>query len=641
SEESKILNFINDYRRQNGLSSLSLSSYLNRAAEWKSKDMVMINDVSKLAHSDSTGRKYNQMIYDCGYPLTSGWVGENLAANSYKDSCSGGSKVCTADKAFDSWKKSPLHNENLLTTTWTKIGIARNVSASGIWYWSTEFGDHNDGTDGSYITSILPTPTPAVVAPSPTSQTTCVNQLPGSVTFNWTQQQSSMCYEIYYTYSGGSETINAGCNISSYPQPGFSPGLVVTWQVRAFSGTNVGPYTPSQTFTVPLSCSTTSTPTPTPPPPTTTTCSYTSSNNLSIVAGTNKTISVSAVNLNSGTTDLGFTSGTDKLFKNVGNTIAFNSTMSLSTPISSYTAAAGASYTFNMNLTTTTLTPLGQYTLDAVYLYLNGVKTQCTYNGLGGLVINVTNTSGGGGGGSSTPTPTPTKVAATPTATPTPTKLPTPTPISYTPTLQLWNAFCSNGAATIAFNWSGSDPYGFTLKWGSPSIGSNTQTIYNATSGRQFPGFSSNVGVEYQVWGNNSSGVAAYPSSNGTFIQTTPNCYVAPPTPTPTPTPALVCSPNSWCGSACLSQCYTSDIYCNSTGTACNVQVGNYYGNWCGCPVAPTPTPVPVQVCSPYSWCGSACVSPCYTSDLYCNSTGTACNVQVGNYYGDWCGCGN
>lgn len=52
-----------------------------------------------------------------------------------------------------------------------------------------------------------------------------------------------------------------------------------------------------------------------------------------------------------------------------------------------------------------------------------------------------------------------------------------------------------------------------------------------------------------------------------------------------------VCSPGAWCGSACLSPCHTSDLYCNSTGTACNVQVGDYVGDWCGCSTAPTPLP--------------------------------------------------
>lgn len=115
--------------------------------------------------------------------------------------------------------------------------------------------------------------------------------------------------------------------------------------------------------------------------------------------------------------------------------------------------------------------------------------------------------------------------------------------------------------------------------------------------------------------------------------------------PCTTPTPPPSCpnvgygsSPGSYCGSACVSCGVTSDRYydsscnCVTTGTFSSP---SYCTQLCG-----TPTPQPTGTsCTPNAWCGSQCRGACHTSDLYCNSTGTACNVQVGDYVGDWCGC--
>jgi uncharacterized protein YkwD len=568
SEENKILSYINAYRQQNGLSTISLSSYLDRAAEWKSRDMVSINDISKLAHVDSTGRGYQQMIYDCGYPVTPEWVGENIGANNSKDQCNGGSKVCTADVVFQAWKDSANHNANLLSNLWTKIGIARNVTSSGIWYWSTEFGGYNDGTNGSYIASTQPTPTPAVVAPNPSSNLTCVNSTPGTVTFNWTQQQSNMCYELYYTYSGGAQPVSAGCNISSYTIPGFSSGLSVTWQVRAYSGSNIGPYTSPLTFTVPSSCSGTNTPTPSPTP-----SSTSSTPHLLLWTATCNTDGTSKVAFNwTGSDPYGFTLSWGS--PTLGTDIQTIYHAVSGTPYSGFSSGVDVEYQVWGNNSSGT----------AIYQSDNGSFIQTTPQCLVSAI--------------STPTPTPTRAPTpTPTKTPTPTQAPytpTPTPISSAPHLLLWNAYCSNGTATVAFNWSGINLYGYTLKWGSPYLSYNTQTVAYATSGKSYPGFSSNVGVEYQVWANNSSGIATTPSDNGSFIQTTPSCAVS--TPTPTTAPVSSCpnyDPYTGYNNICsVSPCPGgSTLYKSGTGNAaCAAAYGSTYGTCCmvtqpnGCP---------------------------------------------------------
>jgi len=74
SEELAFLTLINDYRSQNGLGALTISTNLNRGSAWMTGDMATNN---YFAHTDSLGRSAYQRAIDCGYP--SG-AGENLAA---------------------------------------------------------------------------------------------------------------------------------------------------------------------------------------------------------------------------------------------------------------------------------------------------------------------------------------------------------------------------------------------------------------------------------------------------------------------------------------------------------------------------------------------------------------------------------
>ena len=65
SEEQAFLNKINEYRQQNGLGALKLSTTLDRSAAWKSQDMA---NNAYVAHDDTpTGRTWVQRIRDCGY----------------------------------------------------------------------------------------------------------------------------------------------------------------------------------------------------------------------------------------------------------------------------------------------------------------------------------------------------------------------------------------------------------------------------------------------------------------------------------------------------------------------------------------------------------------------------------------------
>ncbi|MCA9844730.1 MAG: CAP domain-containing protein [Dehalococcoidia bacterium] len=157
SEEQAFLGLINQYRADNGLGALSLSTNLNRAAHWMGNDL---GSNGYFSHTDSLGRSPYTRAIDCGYPQG---AGENLAA---------GTAWSSAQSAFNAWQNSPGHNANMLGSYYQQIGIARvNVSGSQYtWYWVTNFGATNDGTGGGGgQPTNTPTPTNTQAPPTATN----------------------------------------------------------------------------------------------------------------------------------------------------------------------------------------------------------------------------------------------------------------------------------------------------------------------------------------------------------------------------------------------------------------------------------------------------------------------------------------
>jgi len=133
SEEQVMLKLINDYRAQNGLTSLRASVALTRSADWMSADMATKNYFN---HTDSQGRDPFVRMTAFGYNY-SGYRGENIAAG-YSD----------AARTFNLWRNSPGHNAAMLNVNFNVIGISRASSASSTykWYWTTDFGSFIDAT---------------------------------------------------------------------------------------------------------------------------------------------------------------------------------------------------------------------------------------------------------------------------------------------------------------------------------------------------------------------------------------------------------------------------------------------------------------------------------------------------------------
>ena len=161
SEEQTFLTLINQYRQQNGLSTLSSTPTMEASAEWMSADM---GASAYFNHTDSLGRDPWTRLCDFGYCFNT-WKGENIAAG-----------TSSAQTAFNLWKDSPGHNANMLGVNYNVIGIGRVYTAGSPygWYWTTDFGGYVPPSTTA-TPSPTPPPTPAPTAaptPAPTASPT-------------------------------------------------------------------------------------------------------------------------------------------------------------------------------------------------------------------------------------------------------------------------------------------------------------------------------------------------------------------------------------------------------------------------------------------------------------------------------------
>lgn len=125
-EESQFLTLINTYRAQRGLGAFAHNLQLGQAATAHSQDLA---DHNRTGHTGSDGSGPQQRIERAGYDW-SAW-GENVFWGD-----------ASAQGAFDWWKNSPDHNRNMLSASFTEIGIGRayNAASTFDWYWTTDFG---------------------------------------------------------------------------------------------------------------------------------------------------------------------------------------------------------------------------------------------------------------------------------------------------------------------------------------------------------------------------------------------------------------------------------------------------------------------------------------------------------------------
>lgn len=131
NEELALLGLINDYREQNGLKPLILSSSLSYAAQFHSNWMA---NKDCFAHQCGLEPDLGQRLLNADYHWDRA-AAENIAAGR-----SG------ASRTFQQWVNSPTHNQAMLDARWKALGIGRAYNSSALyrWYWTVDFSDVAD-----------------------------------------------------------------------------------------------------------------------------------------------------------------------------------------------------------------------------------------------------------------------------------------------------------------------------------------------------------------------------------------------------------------------------------------------------------------------------------------------------------------
>jgi uncharacterized protein YkwD len=126
--QSELIVLVNAYRANNGLQAVSSNSALTAAAEWMAGDMAAKNYIG---HVSSDGRSPTQRMSAFGYPASSMYTGEDLAAG-----------YGTASAVLAGWQASAAHNAVLLNPSYNAVGIGLvyNPSSTYKWYWAADFG---------------------------------------------------------------------------------------------------------------------------------------------------------------------------------------------------------------------------------------------------------------------------------------------------------------------------------------------------------------------------------------------------------------------------------------------------------------------------------------------------------------------
>jgi uncharacterized protein YkwD len=163
---SQVVTQINDHRSSMGLVALKVSPTLTNAAVWKALHMARY---AYMTHDDPAppiARTVPDRLEACGYPSrTTGW-GENIAYG-----------YSSPSSVVQAWLNSAGHRANIENASYRSTGVGAAMSASGVLYWSQEFGTFDDSGSGG-------TPAPSApgvaVTSGPASSTTST-----SASFTW------------------------------------------------------------------------------------------------------------------------------------------------------------------------------------------------------------------------------------------------------------------------------------------------------------------------------------------------------------------------------------------------------------------------------------------------------------------------
>ena len=121
--ESEVVKLVNIERSKNGLQPLTENWQLSRVARYKSADMAAKN---YFGHESPTYGSPFRMMESFGIKYSS--AGENLAY---------GQK--TPQQVMTAWMNSPGHRSNILSPSYSQIGVGYAKNKSGTPYWTQMF----------------------------------------------------------------------------------------------------------------------------------------------------------------------------------------------------------------------------------------------------------------------------------------------------------------------------------------------------------------------------------------------------------------------------------------------------------------------------------------------------------------------
>lgn len=121
--QNEVVRLVNVERAKNGLAALSIDASITKTATLKSQDMAKNNYFS---HTSPTyGSPFDLMKQ---YGVSYRFAGENIAMGQ-----------ASPAQVMNDWMNSQGHRENILKSSYTKIGVGVAQNANGTYYWTQHF----------------------------------------------------------------------------------------------------------------------------------------------------------------------------------------------------------------------------------------------------------------------------------------------------------------------------------------------------------------------------------------------------------------------------------------------------------------------------------------------------------------------
>lgn len=121
--ESEVIRLVNVERQKAGLPVLSANWELCRVSRYKSQDMI---NKQYFSHTSPTFGSPFQMMENFGIKFSC--AGENIAYGQQ-----------TPAEVMTSWMNSSGHRSNILSPSYTQIGVGLAKNSNGVCYWTQQF----------------------------------------------------------------------------------------------------------------------------------------------------------------------------------------------------------------------------------------------------------------------------------------------------------------------------------------------------------------------------------------------------------------------------------------------------------------------------------------------------------------------